>query len=407
MANNQSHPLGLNIPSRSWPHYISRYVQVVNGQYYNTMTRKTLPFDALDQELTEGCFLHGQEREALEQRLFQPPKIMELRVVATWECNLRCRHCSVLYQLVDRDKGKIDPDLINNFVKRYLKRYPQVKTIYLTFIGGEILLKAKECSEIIDKVKQVVPSGFEVYSTTTTNLSLTLDRDCVEFLDKLDSVLISLDGNEEQHNWQRTPYKNKDLNPYQKSYANIKRLIKLGMLDKLKVQAAMQQKVLTMESKIEYFTNLLKLGFKREQIQYGSVHPTEQTPDPDQQYLDCLQKVKFHTRPCCDYRYMTTFLVNSKNELFGSYYDTSINSKMADLNCFEMDELEAKYRQKILDRMAIFNDEVCMKKCPVVAYCWGGCVNGDLFNKGNPSKYCAREALTKAVMEKAKDGTLK
>lgn len=385
---------------------LSRYVVETNDQLYNTMTRQFLSKSATEDTLGQQFFLDGQEQDALERRLFQKPKGLEIRVVATWECNLRCRHCSVLYQLVDRDKGKVDPVLVADFANLFLSRYNYIKKIYVTFIGGEILLKAKECVEVIDHIRKSVPSDVIVSSTTTTNLSLDLDRSCIEFLSRLESLLVSLDGTEDQHNWQRIPYKNKALNPYQKSYSNLKRLIKLGMRDKIKVQAAMQQKVMSIEAKLEYYANLLKLGFKEHQIEYASVHPTVQNPNPDEQYLGGLKKVRFHTRPCCDYRYMNTFLVNSKNELFGSYYDTSINSKMADLASVNLDDLEKAYRHKILSRMAILKDEVCMNQCPVVSYCWGGCVNGDLFNKGNPSKYCDREALTEAIAERAKQGVL-
>lgn len=380
---------------------LSRYVFKVGEEYLNTMTQKRLPVNAEPEQLQESLFLSGQEEEAMNKRLFRNPSDLQLRILPTWECNLRCKHCSVLKNLKKNDPCKVNPEDVLNFCLAHMKRYGH-KKIGISFIGGECLLESGKCLEIMKLLEK--ESGAEISSSLTTNFAMKLTEEMVELLSKMSNFMVSLDGDEEQHNWQRKSADNR-LNPYKKTLANIKRMIILGLSEKMRVQAAIQDEVYDKDKKESQIRTLTKMGIKN--ISYGSCHPTVQKPDPDKMYLDSLKNPSVHTKPCCEYRYMNFFSVNSNNDLYSEYY--ALSNKFSSLNDFDFDEIEKAYKKKIIDNLSILNDEVCMKQCPVVAYCWGKCINNELYFEDfrkNPSKYCGMTSLEKRIKDMADQGGL-
>jgi len=376
----------------------SRYVVRTEGVLYNTMTQQSLPEDAPLDELEDGLFLAGQEGESLERRLFSPPKEeLSLRILPTWECNLRCNHCCVLGLLKARDECKIDPADLVRLCRAHKERYGTRK-FNVSFLGGECLIKARECLEILEGL--IGEFGQEnVNCSLTTNLALPLDADSVRLL-SMSYVDVSLDGLEDQHNWQRKSA-DKSVNPHRRTFCNLARLVKLGMGERMTVQAAIQQEVYDPEKQREFFKSLLKIGVKK--IIYGTCYPTRQNPEPDQIYLDCLKTPKMFKRMCCDYRYMGLFTVNSKNEIVGDYFGLSDAEplKLAEFGTsYDMESLERHYEAKIRGRLNILKDKTCTDKCPVVAYCWGGCQNSE-FTAKEPSKYCNMTGLKEMVDELA------
>lgn len=380
---------------------LSRYVVEMDGSYYNTMTKVRLDLNSDESELKENLFLSGQENESLFLRLFKKPADLHLRILPTWECNLRCKHCSVLQNLKKKDPCKIVPDDVLSFCRAHMDRY-QHKKINVSFIGGECLLEAKKCLEILNLIEEGTDA--EVSSSLTSNFAMVLDLQMVDLLSRMTNFMVSLDGDEEQHNWQRKAFSG-EINPYKKTVANLKRAIRLGFAEKMIVQAAVQDAVFDQEKKEKQTRELFKMGIKK--IKYGSCHPTNQNPDPDKTYLENLKNPTIHSKPCCEYRYMNFFTINSNNDLYSEYY--ALENNFGHLSDFDFDNIEKLYRQKILENLSILKDDVCMNQCPVVAYCWGKCINNELYFeefKNNPSKYCGREGLENRISDMAIRGEL-
>ena len=363
----------------------SRYVVKTEGLLYNTMTKQTLPEDAGQDELRAGLFLAGQERESLERTLFEPPKeSLSLRILPTWECNLRCNHCCVLGLLKAKDDCQIDPTDVVRLCRLHRQKYGTKK----------LLIKARECLAIIETLMGEFGED-NTSCSLTTNLALPLDETSVRLL-SMSIIDVSLDGMEDQHNWQRKSA-DKSLNPHRRTFCNLARLVKLGMADKINVQAAVQQDVYEEKKYKEYIRSLLKIGIKK--ILYGTCYPTRQNPEPDQIYLDCLQKPRLLKRPCCDYRFMGLFTINSKNEIVGDYFGLSDAKplKLSELGkSYDLESLERHYEEKMRGRLNILHDKTCLEQCPVVAYCWGGCQNSEFISK-EPSKYCNMAGLKEMV----------
>ena len=331
-----------------------------------------------------------------------PKGHLALRLLPTWECNLRCNHCCVLGLLKAKDDCEIRPEDVLKFCRAHKDRYGTTK-FNLSFLGGECLLKARQCLEILDIVTHEF--GEEaVHCSLTTNLSMDLDATHMALLCRC-YVDVSLDGLEDQHNWQRKSL-TKESNPFRKTFCNLARLMKLGMKERVTVQAAVQQKMYDNTKKIEFFRSLIKIGVKK--ILYGTCYPTQQNPDPDQIYLECLKNPRLVQKTCCDYRYMNLFTINSKNEIVGDYFGL-YQAKPFNLKDFGfsygMDDLEKAYKEKIRNGLNILHDKTCMDECPVVAYCWGGCQNSE-FNAKEPSRYCSRDSLESLVRSMAEQGSL-
>ena len=55
--------------------------------------------------------------------------------------------------------------------------------------------------------------------------------------------------------------------------------------------------------------------------------------------------------------------------------------------------------------MPCIQDKTCME-CPVLGYCWGGCVNGHVFINGKPSLTCSRKQLVPHIQKLADNNEL-
>lgn len=379
----------------------SRYVFRSGDKIYNSMNNVSLDIGSSESEFRENFFLAGQERQSLEARLFSRPKRLAVKIIPTWECNLRCKHCSVLHRLKKRDDFGIDPFDVANFMKSFKSHYG-IDKFTLLFIGGECLLKSSECLSIADAVVSSLGAD-NVIISLTTNLSVDLTADSVRLLSMTKAFDVSLDGTEEQHNWQRKANGvQSGINPFRKTFFNIMRLVKLGLSDKIKVQAAIQDSMASKEEKARFFENLVRIGVSFKNITYGGVHPTEKNPKVDETYLKHLKSTSFWRTPCCDYRYMAHFSFNPDGSIDSDYFGNIKDSATFNISEFGKSygiaELEDFYRSKIEKNMSVMNDEVCLNQCPVLAYCWGRCHN-NAHAVRNPSSHCDMVGLEKAVIQ--------
>jgi len=126
---------------------------------------------------------------------------MNFYVTLTTNCNLRCRYC---YGKSCEDFGSDFHDLTIDYsvpssmtynveaLQDFLKRD---KDTVLIFYGGEPLLRLDKIREIID----AVPSARFVIQTN----GLMLDRLEPDYLNRFESIFVSLDGNEEVTDYYR------------------------------------------------------------------------------------------------------------------------------------------------------------------------------------------------------------
>ena len=159
---------------------LNHFVFESNNQLVNITTKKTLPKNSSFEDLKQNFFLEGQEQESINKALFSVvPRSISLKIIPTWECNLRCNHCFVLHRLLKEDKRQIDVDLLVSFINSYLSKYTGVDIIYVTFIGGEPSIKSDFNLGLIKKVKESFPNK-KFFSSCTSN-GLELNEKSIEF----------------------------------------------------------------------------------------------------------------------------------------------------------------------------------------------------------------------------------
>lgn len=380
---------------------LSHYVHELTDCYFNLVTLKTLPKNSSTEELSQNYFLQGQEQEAVQHRLFDfPSKVLGIKVIPTWECNLRCKHCFVLPKLVKEDHKRLDVERLIGFVDRVLD-YKSIDRIGIGFIGGEATLRAADCIEVIDKLEKHV-SGRTVFMSSMTTNGTNWNRDVAELISRLMLVTFSLDGVRASHNDQRHAYapELKGVDLYQTTLRNIKKCVLLGFADKIRVQASLYNDSYSAEFIEDYFKQLLKAGIKREHIVIGSAVPTKTNYTVSALYEEYLTTV-LYPNPCCKYRVGNEFVVDTQGKVYCDYFDDYTNSCLGDLDT-PYTEILQNHKNMIQNTMPVLNDEKC-KSCPVLGVCWGRCCNTDFME---PSKHCKPEALLAVVKGHIQDNTL-
>ena len=379
---------------------LSRYVVAIDGEggggLYNTVTRVLLPMDAAIDRLERELFLEGQEAASMERRLFAHRTLLTLTTMVTWECNLRCNHCTVLDRLTPKQNRDIDVDKLADFVLRFRDTRPEIDSLKITFLGGEPLLRPDLCLGILQRTRSL---GLRSHYDATTNLAFEMRAAHLELISQLDDLVVSLDGLEPLHNAQRRPYKG-DFNPFQATVENLRRLVNEGLGEKILVQGAIRDEFAKLENFQDYQRFLMTLGVRYDRIVFETIHPTSHRPRPQRSYLASLQVPKLRLDACCKYRGAYKLIVDHDDTLYSDYYDWE---RLGTLDGDVAGLLE-RHKEMVLSSMPALHDEGC-RSCPVIGYCWGGCTNAGEFSR-HPSLYCNRQGLIEKVRTLASDGSL-
>lgn len=359
---------------------------------YNTITRKMLPISASKQELEDQFFLDGMEMQAINMFLNRKMPRIGFTVIPTWECNLRCTHCTVLNKLVKKDNRQIDHEKIADFIERYSHLYSEAKSVHIDFVGGEPLLV---CSSIMKYIESLSKRDLKISHSITTNLAVPLSDEVIDLLKTINYITVSLDGMEESHNEQRKSFDNS--NPFETTVNNLKQIIKLGMLDKIAVQSALKDKWINIENKKAYYKQLMILGIPFDKIKFACLHPTDNTPDASAAYRTILSRGDIQNNICCKFR--NNQMVLDGHKLYSDYYSWQLLGTIDDFEQIAKNRIDMVHSE-----LSVLNDETC-RSCPVIGCCWGGCVNARNYFI-NPSKYCNQQKLIDIVNKSAEDNTL-
>lgn len=106
--------------------------------------------------------------------------LTSIEFTTTNRCNLRCEHCAVGYQLIEKDGIPLPVD---NLI-RSLEEVPELTTI--SFTGGEPVLNRKMVEQIIQPLLKYAKSR-GIYTQLNSNLTLPIHRyeDWIEDVDVL------------------------------------------------------------------------------------------------------------------------------------------------------------------------------------------------------------------------------
>ena len=375
---------------------LSHHVLKTSNVYYNTVTKIRLPLDSSEETLRKHHCIRGQEKEAIRSVLLNRPadQVMGIAIAPTFECNLRCTHCMVKHLLVEENQ-KIDIAGTKAFISKCKDRY-NLTSLMITFYGGESLLAIQDCADIISEISTLVMVRFSLFS----NLSMELTDQHMEFLAQADTIGVSIDGLEQEHNKQRL-WLHESGNAFQAVIQNLKKLVLAGLKDKIQLQACLRDEFSTPEMQKEFYKFALRYGILPEKVTVGVIGPSKTDPEPGEKFLKGLNAPTFISGPCCKYRQNNLSIDNTGN-IYSDYYSYVKLGTIYDDPAL----IEEQQEKLILETAPALNDPKC-KICPIVGYCWGGCSMVE--NTGNKlSKYCdeKRKVVHENMLERAKSNTL-
>ena len=142
----------------------------------------------------------------------------------TDSCNLNCTYCSLgdLYEGFDeRIHKKMDIRYAINFLKYVFDHSPPNKNhkLYISFYGGEATINMNFIKKIVEVANKFnIEKGLKLEYSMTTNGTL-IDKHIAFLAAHNFSLLISLDGNEENHSYRVFGKNNK--NSFQKVIENV------------------------------------------------------------------------------------------------------------------------------------------------------------------------------------------
>lgn len=385
---------------------LSHYVYADGDYLFNIVNLKILHKTAPIEVLRKHNFLSGQERDAVNERLFaynNEQTSIGIKIIPTWECNLRCKHCFVLHKLQKTDSNVFDTDGFIEFVSSVLDTKPSIREVALGFVGGEVALTPLKCVEILDKTKEYLlqrGDGVKLASTLTTNGTI-FNKDFAELLARVDLITFSVDGTQEQHNDQRKGFLPiyRENNLYRLTLRNIKRAVLMGFRDKIIAQGALNE--IDDELIKEMRRELIKVGVKAKNITPGCVVPTRMNKHQTDVYREYIA-TNLYLYPCCKYRLGKEYVVDNTGHVYCDYFAYDEESSLGKLREHGFDHILSTHRQLIEQHMPVLNDEKC-KKCPVLGVCWGRCCNTDFLV---PSSVCDQESLHRIVNNYASEGKL-
>ena len=370
---------------------IREYTYQNQDGHLNTVNWCFLPIGSTQKEYHANLFMADQREQLILRHLNEQlpglAKKLGITIIPGWACNLRCTHCVVIDKLIKPESPEpavADVKQMDSFIKGFMKAKDK-DFLELTFVGGEPLLYSQYIVDILELIK---PD----FGNVTTNLAGVLDESKVTMLQKMDHILISLDGNQEQHNKQRKPLY-ETLNVYADVINNLKILVKMGLRDKISVQAAMAEEEIRNDEAInEFLYVLLKIGIKQEKIAIHTLHSTPRQPDLNDFQIK-VSKNHISASPqlvtCCRHR-DSALVIDREGQVYTDYYSMT---KLGSVNDLPQNIIDAATKDN--SNLPVLNDPNC-QDCDVLSFCWGGCTN--LHNDYlNPSRNCAQGLLQENV----------
>jgi len=191
------------------PYYLNKYAYLRDHGFF--AKPKLADFTTLKESIVRENIIHAK------QIVFE----------ATDACNLNCRYCALgeNYEGHDERTGKkINTRFAIHFLKYIFNLKPKDKNnkFFISFYGGEALLNMNFIKRIVEVANQLnIEKKLELVYSMTTNATLLHKH--IDFLSvNKFSLLVSLDGNEENHSYR--VYRKNKKNSFQKVIENLDKI---------------------------------------------------------------------------------------------------------------------------------------------------------------------------------------
>lgn len=145
---------------------------------------------------------------------------MECTLYLTDYCNLKCSYC---YQGNEKNATFLDKEKLEQALKYIIENKIDNEDIYLTFLGGEPLLKKELIYEAIDIINNKYKDYKNLFKYRITTNCTLIDNELIKFFKENNfTIRVSLDGDESTHNLNRVSLDNK--NNYETILNNVKKI---------------------------------------------------------------------------------------------------------------------------------------------------------------------------------------
>lgn len=150
------------------------------------------------------------------------PEVYQLMILPTYRCNLSCWYCLQRHQNID-----LTPEHVRR-IKLHIRKYlqeNQIKIFYLTWFGGEPLLRYDIIVDLSSYALQVCQEMGIQYKCGITTNGLLLNEERIKEMERLHfkHFQITIDGCEEEHNKVKHL---KGINTFGKTLKNIATIVR-------------------------------------------------------------------------------------------------------------------------------------------------------------------------------------
>jgi len=307
---------------------------------------------------------------------------MNLTIAPTLDCNFNCDYCFEESRPKVYMSDKIEDDII-----KFIKRHEQIKTLYITWYGGEPLLNFKR---IISLTKKIEELKIDYYASIITNGYLLTQEKIDKFLElKIKYIHITIDGPKEIHNSRRPHVSNK--NSFDAIYGNMLKL--LPHIESKKMKLTVRVNVdKTNESYFHEIYQKIREDFKNIEVTiypgivkktYGSCSSIDDILlDNQEQASFNIEQYKIHGIESRDFlpikhsgeciaRQIFGYLIDPRGDIYKCWTDTGkITEAIGNVNDETL--INTAKLTRYLTGADVFDKEEC-QKCFFLPVCGGGC----------------------------------
>lgn len=349
---------------------------------YDSLDSDTLSFLKRKKILVESEFieLFYQESKFKYELNSYNKEVLNLILVPTLSCNFSCEYCFE----VDKQNKSMTQEIIDNLLL-FIKGHKDARKINLTWYGGEPLIAFNLIKEINNKIKAGIDIPIDKQSVITNGYLLT-DRVVNYFKEqKIQSLQVTLDGEEDTHNKTRKLHSGKGT--FQRIIQNINNaIIKLPdceFLIRININHINKEEYIDLFSELNKRWNSKNIhiypGFIREDTKDGKslcsrcIHPQD-IVFLYENFKKNGVNINYYPKRLekgCMINSINSYIIGPEGEIYKCWNDVSNKKKI--IGYIDKKEILNKtlfYRY--MQELSPFLDEMC-RNCKLLPICSGGC----------------------------------
>ena len=187
--------------------------EIIYNRDYSAVDKETLDYLLREKIVvnSENKYSYYNEQKIRFFSSSYDKEKMGLVIVPTTRCNFSCSYCFEERKTNKTITPQVEDDLIS-----FIQSHKSLKTIELTWYGGEPLLAFPKIVHLYNRIKNEIDAKIEKHSMVTNGF--LLNNKVIDFIKNshMDHIQITLDGSKEHHNALRFIKNKKERKTYEK-----------------------------------------------------------------------------------------------------------------------------------------------------------------------------------------------